>query len=105
MDFPELFDSKKINSTTLEGQIYVVKRNSQILPFSIVTFKDKYIRGKILQPRPLPPPPPSVKVKLSPELQKLVKTRLADRFLQDILSSSQLNNSEKENLIRSHLKI
>ena len=106
MDFPESFDSKKINSTTLEGQIYVVKRNSQILPFSILTFKDKYIRGKILQPRPLPPPPPpSVKVKLSPELQKLVKTRLADRFLQDILSSSQLNNSEKENLIRSHLKI
>ena len=108
MDFPEIFDSKKINSTSLEGQIYVVKRNSQILPFSIVTFKDKYIRGKILLPRPLPPPLPSiksVKEKLSPDLQKLLKTRLDDRYVQDILSSSQLNNSERENLIRSHLKI
>ena len=105
-DFPEIYDSKRINSTSLEGQIYVVRRNSQILPFSIVTFKDKHIRGKILQPRSPPPPPlKRMEVRLSSEVTKLVRTRKDDRFLQDILLSSQLTNSEKENLIRSHLKI
>ena len=108
-DFPEIFDSKKINSSSLEGQIYVVRRNSQILPFSIVTFQDKNIRGKILQPQsppPLPPPPiKTVEVKLSPEVMKLLKTRKQERFVRDILFSPRLNNSEKENLVRSHLKI
>ena len=104
-EIPPMFDTKKINSKTREGLIYVVKSSSQILPFSIVTFKDKHIRGKISKP---PSSTSSIKpapVTLSPLLEKMLRARPNDRYLRDILLSSQLNDFEKLNLSKSYLKI
>ena len=111
-DGPPLFDSKKINTKSREGLIYVVKNSSQILPFSIITFKDKHIHMKISMPRQLSSTTTTststvmpATVKLSPLLEQVLRTHPKDRYLRDILSSSQLNDFEKLNLTKSHLKM
>ena len=109
-NIPHVFDSRKVNTASIEGLIYVVKKSCQILPYSIVTFKDKNISGKITgrsahHPHHVPPVKPQVKVKLSPQQEQLLKAHPGDRFLEDILLSSHLNELEKKNIIRGHLKI
>ena len=101
-DIAAEFDSKKINSDSLDGLIYVVKQSCQILPFSIIAFNNKQIRGKIRTGKIIKATPT---VKLSPQLEQILKTYPSDGFLKDIILSSQLNEQEKTFLIKSHLKI
>ena len=109
-NIPHVFDSRKVNTASLEGLIYVVKKSCQILPCTIVTFKDKNISGKItgrywIRPSQVYPVKQQVNVKLSPQEEQILKAHPGDIFLKDILLSSNLNELEKKNIIRGHLKI
>ena len=109
-NIPHVFDSRKVNTASIEGLIYVVKKSCQILPYSIVTFKDKNISGKItgrywIRPSQVYPVKQQVNVKLSPQEEQILKAHPGDIFLKDILLSSNLNELEKKNIIRGHLKI
>ena len=109
-NIPHMFDSRKVNTASIEGLIYVVKKSCQILPCTIVTFKDKNISGKItgrywIRPSHVHPVKQQVNVKLSPQEEQILKAHPGDIFLKDILLSSNLNELEKKNIIRGHLKI